>query len=214
MNFKDAYKEELELYNPEASAERLKEIKRQEERRKDKKAIPYFIGAILIVLFIWWLCSERTEEISKTYEGYIFANSNTFGKDDIIDTPMDALTLTVKGNVTYSSKISKKIVSMELTITLKDKNGNILFENYDSSTGELGDKDSCSHGIIELVFENEEYVDTNFLGEISFYDNFENATLYLFENVVLYGKDGPWAFAAPANSVEGAYNLFIEKFNQ
>ena len=107
MNFKDAYKEELELYNPEASAERLKEIKRQEERRKDKKAIPYFIGAILIVLFIWWICSERTEEISKTYEGYIFANSNTFGKDDIIDTPMDALTLTVKGNVIYSSKISK-----------------------------------------------------------------------------------------------------------
>ena len=103
---------------------------------------------------------------------------------------------------------------MELTITLKDKNGNILFENYDSSTGELGDKDSCSHGIIELVFENEEYVDTNFLGEISFYDNFENATLYLFENVVLYGKDGPWAFAAPADSVEDAYNLFIEKYNK
>ena len=91
-------------------------------------------------------------------------------------------------------------------MVLKDKNGNILFENYDSSTGELGDKDSCSHGIIELVFENEEYVDTNFLGEISFYDNFENATLYLFENVVLYGKDGPWAFAAPANSVKDAYN--------
>ena len=52
MNFKDAYKEELELYNPEASAERLKEIKRQEERRKDIKAIPYFIGAILLVLFM------------------------------------------------------------------------------------------------------------------------------------------------------------------
>lgn len=214
MNFKDAYKEELELYNPEASAERLKEFKRQEGRREDIKAIPYFIGAILFCLFIWWLCCERTEEISKTYEGYIFANSNTFGKDDIIDTPMDALTLTIDGNVTYSSKISKKIVGMELTITLKDKNGNILFENYDSSTGELGDKDSCSHSIIELVFENEEYVDTNFLGEISFYDNFENATLYLFENVVLYGKDGPWAFAAPANSVKDAYNLFIEKFNQ
>ena len=41
--------------------------------------------------------------------------------------------------------------------------------------------------------------------------NFEIATLYLYENVIIYGKEGPWAFAAPANSVEDAYNLFIEK---
>ena len=215
MNFKDAYKEELELYNPEASAERLKEIKRQEERRENIKAIPYFICAILIILFIWWLCSERTEKISKNYEGYIFANSNTFGKDDIIDIPMEPLILTVDGNITYSSKISKEIVAYELTITLKDKNGDILFENYNHCTQVFGaNKDNCSFGMSEFVFENGEYVDTNFYGDLSCYDNFENVTLYLFENVVLFGQEGPWAFAAPADSVEGAYNLFIEKYNK
>ena len=214
MNFKDAYKEELELYNPEASAERLKEFRRQEERRQNIKAIPFFICAILIVIFIWWICSEKTENISKTYEGYIFANSNTLSKDNLIDAPMEALILTVDGNVTYSSKISKEIVAYEITVTLKDKNGEILFENYSHSNQVFGsNKDNFTFGMSEFVFENEEYLDSNFYGNLSFYDNFENATLYLFENVVLFGKEGPWTFAAPADSVEDAYNLFLEHYN-
>ena len=46
--------------------------------------------------------NNDVEKISKNYEGYIFANSNTFGKDDIIDIPMEPLILTVDGNITYS----------------------------------------------------------------------------------------------------------------
>ena len=126
MNFKDEYQKELEYYNPEASAERLRKIKLKERRMEDIKAIPYFIIAFLILGFAWWLlCTERTEKISNTYHGYIFQKS-----ENVVDDKFkEPLTLTIEGELTYASKVSKRLTAIDVTITLKDTDGNVVFRN-------------------------------------------------------------------------------------
>ena len=212
MNFKDAYKEELELYNPEASAERLKEIKRQEERRKDIKAIPYFIGAILLVLFIWWLCSERTEKISKTYEGYFVSDEYLITKNEC-SIPEDAHTITVAGDVTYSSKLSKKIVALYLTVTLKDKNGKIIFEYTKKSTCDFGDSKDGFIGLSEWILKDGAYTDCVTIGLVYFNEDFKEFVMYLLEDTTLYGNKGPYFFAAPADNAHKAYEIYCNMFD-
>lgn len=212
MNFKDAYKEELELYNPEASAERLKEIRRQEERRKDIKAIPYFIGAILLVLFIWWLCSEKTVNVSKTYEGYFVSDEYLIDKYEGT-IPKEPFNITVKGDVTYSSKLSKKIVYLDLTVTLKDKDNNIILNYCDSSSCDFGDSKDGFIGLLEYLFENDEYIGTNFIGNLYFTEDFNEFVLYLFDDFDLYGHKGTYYFAAPAKNQREAYEIYCDMFD-
>ena len=212
MNFKDAYKEEMELYNPEASVSRLKKYKRQEELKNDIKAIPYFIGAIILVLFIWWLFSERTVEISKTYEGYFISDENLLNKNE--DTiPEDAHTLTVTGDVTYSSKLSKKIVALHLTVTLKDKNGNIILEYTDECSCDFGDSQYGVIGLGEWRLKDGAYTDHVTLGLVYFHEDFNEFIMYLFEDTTLYGNKGPYFFAAPADNASEAYEIYCNKFD-
>ena len=202
MVFKKEDKRELEVDNSEASEEKLKKIMRQEERRKDMKVIPYFIVVIVLGLFIWWLCSERTDEISINHEGYFFADRDSFDKNSFMQTSAESLTLTVEGSVTYSSKISKKIVYLDLVVTLKDSNENIIFEGSSGGNcqferdgkGSVWMKEGTSKdGVVT------EYID---LGILGFTKDFKEVYLRIAE--------GPLYFAAPADNVEEAYEIFCK----
>lgn len=202
MNFKEMDNQETELYNPEASAERLKEIMRQEERRKDKKAIPYFIGVILLGIFIWWLCTERTEEISITHTGYFFADSDSFNKSNLMEASTEPLALTVEGKVTYSSKISKKIVYLDLTVTLKDSNGNVVFEGSGGGNCQFGYDGKGSVWMREYIYEDDGISNFIDLGNLCFTKDFKEVYLRI--------EEGTLYFAAPATSVEEAYEIFYK----
>lgn len=194
--------QENELYNPEASAERLKEIERQEERRQNKKAIPYVIGVIILALFIWWLCSERNDEISISYEGYFFADTDSFDKDSLMESSTKPYTLTVEGSVTYSSKISKKIVYQDLLVTLKDSDGNIIFEGSDSGNCQF---DRAGFGCLwmrEYTSKDGEVAEYRDLGILGYSKDFKEVYLQI--------EDGPLYFAAPADNVEEAYEAFCK----
>lgn len=210
MNFNEEYNKETEFYDPEVSAERHKKLMRQEERRKDLKAIPYFIGAILLVLFIWWLSSEKTKEISMIYEGYFFADNNDFNEDNLIDSAQEPYSLSINGKVTYSSKLSKEIVAMKLTVTLKDHDGNFVFELSDKNNGELGDKDFCSFFMTEWIYDSDAGNSCNYIGTLYFSNNFKNVSLSFFDNASLDKLEGRLHFAAPATSVEEAYKVYAK----
>ncbi|MBQ9699705.1 MAG: hypothetical protein IJV71_03700 [Lachnospiraceae bacterium] len=199
MNFKDEYQKELEYYNPEASAERLRKIKLKERRMEDIKAIPYFIIAFLILGFAWWLlCTERTEKISNTYHGYIFQKS-----ENVVDDKFkEPLTLTIEGELTYASKVSKRLTAIDVTITLKDTDGNVVFRNSNYVNCDFPQDGLTGYQLAEYT--DEDGLSITYTGLIYFTED--------FKEIALYVKEGELWYAAPASTAEDARDLYLGMF--
>ncbi len=73
----------MDTYSSSTSLEKLKEYAVEEERRRDRKALPVLFGIILAGLLCWWLTSEREEHISNIYEGFIVQSSEYFNTEAI-----------------------------------------------------------------------------------------------------------------------------------
>lgn len=192
MNFKDAYKQDLDYYGSSTSAEKLKEYAMQEERRRDLKALPVLFGIILIGLICWWLSLDREEYISNTYEGIVIQYD---------DEGLEGYIAKIDGTITYDDKIFDDISAIDILVTLEDSSGNIVYEQKTSCTISEPSSELDFIVLCYTLFEPEPNfkLDTILTGYLYFTKD--------FEEIFLMVKDSDIHFAGPAKNTDEAMKI-------
>jgi len=194
MNFRDAYKLDMDSYSSSTSVEKLKEYERKEERRRDRKALPILLAIIFTGLLCWWLSSERVENISNTYEGFIVQAKEGFDRQTI-DNPV----LKIEGAITYDDKIFNDIAAIDIVITLEDSSGKIHYNHKHKVT--VSDSDDMD--FMPLAY-------WNYNTELEEWDSIVSGYLFFtenFEEIVFVLGDNEFYFAGPAKSEEEAMKI-------
>lgn len=194
MNFKDAYKYDMDNCSSSTSLEKLKEYEKQDERRRDRKALPILLSIIFTALLCWWLSSERVEHISNTYEGFI-----VHAKEGSDAKTMDKPVVKIVGTITYHDKIFNNIAAIDIVITLTDSSGTVYYNHEHKLTiPEYEYTDFIPLGYWYYNTETEQ-MDSIFSGYLYFTEN--------FEEIVFATRDQEFYFAGPAKSQEEALEI-------